>query len=98
MLSLSEIRRRAVEFVQAWKDESSEDAEAKTFWDAFFQVFGQNRRQIARYEKLVMKAGSKAGFIDLFWPSVCMVENKSRCEVQDHHLSPEKRVSLRQVY
>lgn len=25
-----------------------------------------------------MKAGSKAGFIDLFWPSVCMVEHKSR--------------------
>jgi hypothetical protein len=78
MLSLSEIRRRSVEFVQQWKDESSEDAEAKTFWDAFFQVFGQNRRQIARYEKLVMKAGSKAGYIDLFWPSVCIVEHKSR--------------------
>lgn len=78
MLSLSEIRRRAVEFFQQWKDESSEDAEAKSFWDQFFQVFGQSRRQIARYEQLVMKAGSKAGFIDLFWPGVCMVEHKSR--------------------
>ena len=78
MLSLSEIRRRAVEFSQKWQDETSEDAEAKSFWDGFFTVFGIDRRRVASFEHQVKKAGEKQGFIDLFWPGVCLVEHKSR--------------------
>jgi hypothetical protein len=33
---------RALKFSREWADESSEDAEAKSFWDAFFKVFGAN--------------------------------------------------------
>ena len=32
-------------FSKEWADESSEDAEAKSFWDAFFNVFGITRRR-----------------------------------------------------
>lgn len=77
MLALSEIRRRAVEFSQRWKDETSEHAEAKTFWNEFFTVFGIDRKRVAVYEKHVEKAGKNQGFIDLFWQGVCLVEHKS---------------------
>lgn len=77
-LSMNEIRDRAVAFVREWKDESSEDAEAKSFWDAFFQVFGVNRRRLASFEHNVKKASGAQGFIDLFWPGMLIAEHKSR--------------------
>ncbi|MEN9281535.1 MAG: hypothetical protein RL594_470 [Bacteroidota bacterium] len=77
MLSISEIRSRASAFVLRWKDEHSEDAEAKSFWDEFLTVFGVDRRRVATYEKQVVKAGAKAGYIDLFWPGLLIVEHKS---------------------
>jgi len=45
VLSLSEIRSRATTFAERWKDETSEDAEAKIFWHEFFQVFGVDRKR-----------------------------------------------------
>jgi hypothetical protein len=33
-LSWNEIKDRALKFSQEWADEASEDAEAKSFWDA----------------------------------------------------------------
>jgi len=35
-LSWNEIKSRATTFSKEWQDESREDAEAKSFWDAFF--------------------------------------------------------------
>ena len=67
-LSWNEIRDRSVTFVREWEGESSEHAEAKSFWDAFFQVFGVSRRRLASFEKHVKKADGHDGFIDLFWP------------------------------
>jgi hypothetical protein len=43
-LSWNEIKDRALKFSHEWADDSSEDAEAKSFWDAFFTVFGVPRR------------------------------------------------------
>ncbi|MEI9970383.1 MAG: type IIL restriction-modification enzyme MmeI [Terracidiphilus sp.] len=60
-----------------WKNESSEDAEAKSFWDAFFNVFGITRRRVASFEKPVVKSDGKGGFIDLLWKGVLLVEHKS---------------------
>lgn len=34
-LSWNEIKTRAAAFSKEWQDESREDAEAKSFWDAF---------------------------------------------------------------
>lgn len=77
-LSWNEIRSNAIAFAKEWEGESSEDAEAKSFWDDFFRVFGVPRRRVAIFEKLVEKANNKAGFIDLFWPKILIAEHKSR--------------------
>lgn len=77
-LSWNEIRDRAVRFQKEWENESSEDAEAKSFWDDFFNVFGISRRKLALFEKAVARKGRGAGFIDLFWPGTLIVEHKSK--------------------
>jgi hypothetical protein len=46
-LSWNEVRDRAVKFSRDWCGETSERAEAKTFWDEFFNVFGLQRRTVA---------------------------------------------------
>lgn len=77
-ISWNEIRDRAVKFAKEWEGESSEDAEAKTFWDSFFNVFGITRRRVASFETPVKKSDGKGGFIDLLWKGVLVVEHKSR--------------------
>lgn len=77
-ISWNEIRTRAIAFSKEWESEKAEHAEAKTFWDDFFKVFGVPRRRIATFEKHVAKAGGASGFIDLFWPGVLIAEHKSR--------------------
>lgn len=77
-LSWNEIRSRALAFSQEWAEVSAESAEAKSFWDGFFQIFGITRRRIASFEEPVHKLGDRRGFIDLFWKGVLLVEHKSR--------------------
>jgi hypothetical protein len=77
-LSWNEIRTRATIFAKEWENESSEDAEAKSFWDGFFDVFGVPRKRVATFEEAVKKNGDKQGFIDLLWKWVILVEHKSR--------------------
>ena len=77
-LSWNEIKTRATAFSNDWQDESREDAEAKSFWDAFFNVFGISRRRIASFEEPVKKSDDKGGFIDLLWRGQLLVEHKSR--------------------
>jgi hypothetical protein len=77
-LSWNEIKSRALQFSNEWADESSESAEAKTFWNEFFDVFGVRRRRLANYEHNVKKFDNKDGFIDLFWKGMLLVEHKSR--------------------
>ncbi|MFH0977657.1 MAG: DNA methyltransferase, partial [Spirochaetota bacterium] len=77
-LSWNEIKTRAVEFSKEWENESNEDAEAKSFWDNFFNVFGISRRRVATFEKLVNKSADTSGYIDLLWKSVILIEHKSR--------------------
>ena len=77
-LSWNEIKTRANAFSKEWEAESREDAEAKSFWDAFFNVFGITRRRIASFEEPVKKSDDKGGFIDLLWRGQLLVEHKSR--------------------
>ncbi len=77
-LSWNEIKTRASTFSKEWETESREDAEAKSFWDAFFNVFGITRRRIASFEEPVKKSDDKGGFIDLLWRGQLLVEHKSR--------------------
>ncbi len=77
-LSWNEIRSRAVAFSHEWAHERSEDAEAKSFWDAFFDVFGLTRRRLAKFEVDVKRLDGSHGYIDLFWAGKLLVEHKSR--------------------
>ena len=77
-LSWNEIKTRATTFSKEWENESSEDAEAKSFWDGFFNIFGISRRRVATFEHHVKKLNNKDGYIDLFWPGMLITEHKSR--------------------
>lgn len=77
-LSWNEIRARAIEFSKEWEHESSEDAEAKSFWDAFFEIFGVSRRRVASFERPVRRPDGSEGYIDLLWKGTLLVEHKSR--------------------
>lgn len=90
-LSPNEIRDRALRFSREWAEECRERAEAQTFWNEFFDVFGVSRRRLAAFEEPVKRARQRAGtdlfgsnaahgggFIDLFWRGVLIAEHKSR--------------------
>lgn len=76
-LPWNEIRDRAIAFSREWQDEKSERAEAQTFWNEFFSVFGIPRRRVATFEEPVKRLGAKRGRIDGFWKGVLVVEHKS---------------------
>jgi len=76
-LSWNEIRARATVFAGEWKGTESEDADAKPFWDAFFDVFGVSRRKVSSFEKRVHKLGTAQGKIDLLWKGTLLIEHKS---------------------
>lgn len=77
-LSQKEIRAHALEFAREWQHASCERAEAQTFWNEFFAIFGLSRRRIASFEEPVKKLGDKRGSIDLLWKGTLLVEHKSR--------------------
>lgn len=77
-LSWNEIKTRATAFSKEWEDEFNEDAEAKSFLDAFFNVFGITRRRVATFEQKVKKIEGKTGYIDLLWKGLILIEQKSR--------------------
>lgn len=77
-LSWNEIKTRATAFTKEWQHETNEDAEAKSFWDGFFDVFGISRRRVATFEQQVKKIDDKQGYIDLLWKGMILVEHKSR--------------------
>ena len=76
-LSWNEVRARAAAFAEEWEAATYEKGETQSFYNAFFQVFGVKRRSVARYEAHVAKLDNRSGFIDLFWPGVLLVEQKS---------------------
>ena len=99
-LSWNEVRGRAAAFAEKWKDAAYEKGETQSFYNAFFRVFGVERRTVARYEAHVKKLKeapstapllaqlpgyephtaklrNRSGFMDLFWPGVLLVEQKS---------------------
>jgi hypothetical protein len=77
-LSWNEIKDRSFKFSKQWENETSEDAEAKSFWDGFFDVFGISRKRVASFEQIVKKIDNKTGYIDLLWKGVILIEHKSR--------------------
>lgn len=77
-LSWNEIKDRALKFSREWGDESAESAEAKSFLDAFFNVFGVPRKRVATFEQRIKKLDGRSGYIDLLWKGILLIEQKSR--------------------
>ncbi len=77
-ISWNEIRQNAIRFSREWVSETREEAEAKSFWDEFFGVFGVRRRLLATFEEPVRKINGQYGYIDLFWRGIMLAEHKSR--------------------
>ncbi|MDO9235597.1 MAG: class I SAM-dependent DNA methyltransferase [Aquabacterium sp.] len=81
-LSWNEIKSRALTFSRTWADAANEDSQGKPFWIDFFEIFGITDKRVATFEHAVKKLlGEKArvdGFVDLFWPGMLLVEQKSR--------------------
>ncbi len=82
-LPWNEIRDRAIAFAREWQGAESERAEAQTFWNEFFNVFGVPRRRVASFEEPVRRLGDRRGRIDAFWKGTLVVEHKSRGEDLD---------------
>lgn len=80
-LSWNEIKSRAISFSKKWEDETSERAEAQSFWNDFFSIFGIERRRVAIFEKQVklsrIDEKVRNGRIDAFWKGVLLIEHKS---------------------
>ncbi len=69
--SEDEIRRRLAEFAARWGGyHGSEKSEAQTFLNQLLECYGVDRLAAgARFEER-----TEGGFMDLFWPGVCIVE------------------------
>jgi len=72
------MKSRALTFSKNWVGPQREEAEAKTFLDQFFAIFGRDRRSVdARFEHHVEREGRGEGKVDLFWRGKLVVEMKS---------------------
>ena len=86
-LNWNEIKRRAIGFANNWKQfriasfaqqgRARERAEAQTFWNEFFAVFGIDRRVVAAFEEPVKNFAGDTNFIDLFYKNKLIAEHKS---------------------
>ena len=77
-LSWNEIKDRALKFSKEWTGTFNEDADAKLFLNAFFDVFGISSRKVGTFEKRVKKLDEHDGYIDYLWKGTLLVEMKSR--------------------
>ncbi len=78
-LSWNEIKTRAASFVIEWKEKAQtarEEADAQTFENEFFNIFGVTRSQVAIFEHKV-KMSEANGYVDLFWKDHIMIEMKT---------------------
>lgn len=78
-LSWNEIRNRASNFSNEWKEAGYERGQTGVFYQHFFEVFGVSVRRVATFEEPVklLEKTKKRGFLDLFWKGVLLVEQKS---------------------
>jgi len=89
------MRSRALAFAKRWAGPQREEAEAKTFLDEFFEIFGRDRRSVdAEHEFRIERPGQGEGRIDLFWRGKLVVEMKST----GRDLSAKKGGAARQAF
>ncbi|MFH1498886.1 MAG: DNA methyltransferase [Verrucomicrobiota bacterium] len=77
-LSRDEMRSHALAFAKRWKGPQREEADAKSFLDQFFEVFGRDRQAVeAVHEYRVVRPERGEGRVDLLWAGKLLVEMKS---------------------
>ena len=79
-ISWNEIKTRAANFILEWKDRAPnarEEADAQTFENEFFHIFGVERSKVAIFEQRVKVSEEADGYIDLFWKGHVIIEMKS---------------------
>ncbi|HTA61358.1 MAG TPA: type IIL restriction-modification enzyme MmeI, partial [Bacteroidia bacterium] len=80
------MRERAEKFILDWRGTTDERAEAQTFTNEFFEIFGLKRRDYAQFEKPIQKKDETGtGFADLFWSGKLIIESKSAYKDSDVH-------------
>ena len=73
-----DMRESAEAFIIRWRGTTTERAEAQTFTNEFFQIFGLDRKNLAQFEKPIQKKDETGtGFADLFWSGKLIIESKS---------------------
>jgi len=73
-----EMREKAEAFIIRWRGTTAERAEAQTFTNEFFKIFGLDRKNLAQFEKPIHKKDETGtGFADLFWSGKLIIESKS---------------------
>ncbi len=79
-LHINEMKLKAQAFVLEWKEKGAtarEEADAQTFENEFFAIFGVERNKIAIFEQKVKLGDGSAGYIDLLWKGYILIEMKS---------------------
>lgn len=72
------IRQRAKDFALEYADATREKQDTHSFYNDFFAIFGVKARTVGTYEAQVKNLDqTRHGFIDLLWPGVLLVEQKS---------------------
>lgn len=92
-LTPAQIQERAYAFSDRWRGAVVEIQDSQSFWTDFFGVFGVDRRWVAKFERPVKVYGRRKR-IDLLWPGVLLVEQKSKGENLDKAQSQAERYIL----
>ena len=75
-----EITQNLQRFAGDFSDAQNENSEMQDFWTALFECFGVKRRGFAIFQDFIPfphGAKKRHGFIDMHWPGVLSVEQKS---------------------
>jgi len=76
-IGLPEVRSNAFAFATRWKGVTEERAEAQSFWNELFAVYGMPRQAVATFEEPLKNLKGGTDRIDVFWKGVMMGEHKS---------------------
>ena len=96
-LHINEMKLKAQSFVLDWKEKAEiarEEADAQTFENEFFAIFGVARNKIAVFEQKVKLDSGTVGYIDLLWKGYILIEMKSPGKDLEQAYSQAKEYAL----
>jgi len=96
-LSWKDIQANALAFSKQWKDATDESADAQSFLNDFFGVFGIDRKRVGTFETKVPMGERHSGYIDLLWKGVILIEMKSIGKSLDRAYGQAKDYAFRLV-